>query len=581
MTEKETEKEITIYKNCQILTMDPSDTIADSMAIFDGKIFSIGNNDKITSDMLEFIDDRNKNLKENNTQNPIKIIDLNGNCVVPGFIDVHMHPGILVYFRTQLDLSKVHSYTELETVIKKYSQTRKENEWIMGFDLMEDLFTDPSERRFPDRRILDKFCQDKPVVILRHDGHICTCNTIAMKIAFEKAGMCLSNVKLPDGILGEVRLDKSGDPSGIFTENATSMVLTSVPIPSMDRLKEAAEDALNELAGYGLTTCGGIVQTGDIGPAGAMGSFEFSLIEMIFKDLNVKQDFVFYFIADSPKKFKRITKTIEKLSKEKDQFTVGGLKLFIDGSFGARSACMFEPYFDDNTKSGFLVNDPKKIVELAKEMYELGFQTICHAIGDKGCRVLVDAFADAISQIEKTQSISSNQEKIKTKPRFRIEHASQLTDEIIRDIAKYGIIIAAQPAFINSEYTWLERRMGPNRIKFTYPYRSILDAGIVLAGASDCPIEIANVIQALQACVTRKGFVPEQCISIKEALQMFTINAAYAINQEKIKGSLEKGKYADFVILDKNPFKVSINDIYKIKILKTFRRNNLIFNTGK
>lgn len=559
-------KEITIYSNCQILTMDPTESIASSMAVFEGKIISVGNDDKVASDILEFIEE-NKGLSY---QIPIKRVNLNGKFVVPGFIDAHMHPGIFVYFKTQLDLSKIRSYSELEDVIKRYRLSRKENEWIVGFDLMEDLFTNPQERYFPDLHILDKCCDDLPLVILRHDAHICSCNTKALNIAFEKAGIDFNNPKLPEGLQGEIKLDQKGKPLGIFTENATSIVITPVPIPSLERLKEAAEIAFNELSAFGLTTCGGIIQTGEIGPAGSMGSFELSLIEMIFKEVNVKQDFVFYFISDSTKRFKRIIKTIEKLSKEKDQYIVGGLKLFIDGSFGARSAALFEPYSDDPSTSGFLVNDPKKITELAIEAHEMGLQTICHAIGDRGCRVLVDAFRDAIEHIEK-ESKSSN------KPRFRIEHGSQLSFEIIKDIANLGIIIASQPAFINSEYTWLERRMGKDRIKFTYPFKSIIDSNIVLAGASDCPIESANVIDALQACVTRKGFVPEQAISVNDAIKLFTINAAIALNQEKIKGSIEKDKYADFVVLSDNPLTIPKEDIHKIQVLRTYRRNKLIF----
>lgn len=566
MSENTEGKEITVYSNCQIITMDPIDTIPSSMAVFDGKIISVGNDEKIASDILNFIE------SQNNTANqiPIKRVDLKGKIVVPGFIDAHMHPGILVYFRTQLDLSKIRSYAELESSIKKYRLTRKENEWIVGFDLMEDLFTDPSEHIFPNRHMLDKCCEDLPMVVLRHDAHICVCNTKALKIAFEKAGIDFNNPRLPEGLQGELKIDDTGAPLGIFTENATSIALTPVPIPSLERLKEAAESAFNELSSYGLTTCGGIIQTGEVGPAGSMGSFELSLIEMIFKEVNVKQDFVFYFIADSAKKFKRIIKTIEKLSKEKDQYVVGGLKLFIDGSFGARSACLFEPYYDDPSTSGFLVNDPKKITELAIETHELGLQTICHAIGDKGCRVLVDSYKEAIEHIEK-------ESKLPHKPRFRIEHGSQLTNDIIKDIAKYGIIIASQPAFINSEYTWLEHRMGPERIKLTYPFKSILDANIVLAGASDCPIESANVIEGIQACVTRKGFVPEQAISVKDALKLFTINAAFALNQEKIKGSLEKDKYADFVVLSENPLTIPKDKIQDIQVIRTYHRNKLIY----
>ena len=284
----------------------------------------------------------------------------------------------------------------------------------------------------------------------------------------------------------------------------------------------------------------------------------------------IKQDLVCYFITDRPKKLNRIQKSFLKLNKEEDQFVVGGLKIFADGSFGAHTAYMFEP-FSDSLKNGFMVNEKEVLYRIFKETNDLGFQIACHAIGDKANRTVVDIYLDMFNK-------SLEKDKIeKADLRHRIEHASLITKDTLKDAAKLGIIIATQPLFINTEYKWLENRLGPERIKYVYPFKSIIDSGTIIAGASDAPVESPNVLKAIQVAVTRNGFVPEQSITVNEALKMFTYNAAYALKQENIKGSLEKGKLADFVILDQDIRRVPFEKIENIRILATYHRGEKIY----
>jgi predicted amidohydrolase YtcJ len=212
-----------------------------------------------------------------------------------------------------------------------------------------------------------------------------------------------------------------------------------------------------------------------------------------------------------------------------------------------------------------MVTSREKLYKIFKEAYDLGYQLACHAIGDKANDIIVGIF-------KKIQSES------KDKNRVRIEHASLINDDTLVEAAKHGIIIVSQPLFINSEYTWLEERLGSKRIKHVYPFRSIIDSGILLAGASDAPIETPDVLRAIYVAVTRNEFVPEQSISVYEGLKMFTYNAAYALGQEDVKGSLEKGKLADFVVLNQDPTSISLEDITKTKILKTYHRGKEIFS---
>jgi len=198
-------------------------------------------------------------------------------------------------------------------------------------------------------------------------------------------------------------------------------------------------------------------------------------------------------------------------------------------------------------------------------VHENGFQIGIHAIGDKGNRIIVNLYKKLLDEFPKENH------------RHRIEHASLLTEDVIKDIKKYNIIVACQPPFINSEYTWLEKRLGKKRCKYTYPFKSIIDSGVIMASSSDSPIEDPDIIMGLHALVTRNGFVPEQCISMEEALKTYTINGAYAAFEENIKGSIVVGKFADFVILDRNPLEISKEEIKEIIILETIIRGKTVY----
>ncbi len=537
---------IQIFYNCSILCIDKKNTIAEAMAISEGKILAVGTFNDVQAKF--------------HGETPTKI-DMKGDCIVPGFIDTHMHPGMYIYFKTQLDVSGVKSFSAITSVLQTEDKKRNEGEWILGVDLMEDLFEDPAERHFPTRWDLDRASSTRPIVVIRHDGHICGANSAALKI------MGIDRAKAADFKTGtgEIRVDAAGEPTGVFTEGATSFPLANVPMPSMDRLKEAGGVFSRELAAFGITTVGGVFQLGAEGIAGEAGAVEMALMELLIKENVIAQDIAFYMVTDKPKQLKRVDRTLQKLSGNSGRFVLGGIKLYSDGSFGARTAAMFEPYSDSLTgELGFMVKDRPTLLALAKETLALGYQVITHAIGDKANRSVVDIYKEMLAG--------------STSPhRCRIEHASTLTPDTMADAARLGIIISSQPAFINSEFTWLERRLGPNRVKQTYAFKSIIDAGIVLAGASDAPVESASVLKALQACITRHGLVKEECIGVMDALRLFTWNAAYALNQEKSKGSIEAGKIADFVVLDKDPAKVPADAIEKVKVLATYQRGKKIY----
>ena len=214
---------------------------------------------------------------------------------------------------------------------------------------------------------------------------------------------------------------------------------------------------------------------------------------------------------------------------------------------------------------GFSLVREESMFRRMKTLHKNGFQIGIHAIGDKGNRLLVDLYRRLLEEVPKENH------------RHRIEHGSLLTEDVIKDIKKLNLIVASQPPFINSEYTWLEKRLGKERCKYVYPFKSLIDAGIILSSGSDSPIEDPDIIQGLHALVTRNGFFPEQCITMEEALKTYTINGAYAAFEENIKGSIEVGKLADLVILDKNPLDVNKEDIKTIQVLETIIRGRVVY----
>ncbi|MBD3186443.1 amidohydrolase family protein [Candidatus Bathyarchaeota archaeon] len=538
-----------VFTGCKIITMDDKRTIGNAIAVQDDKIISVGSENDIE-----------KMVRDYRESTGCKVVHhpQDGNrCIMPGFIDTHLHPGLCIYFKLQVNLSGVRSQEELKKVLQEAASTRKGDEWILGVDLMEDNFVDPAERFFPTRKELD-LAGDNPIVVMRHDGHICSVNTAA-----------LQHMNITDKILekfsdgsGEIRMNAFGEFTGVLTEEATSIALNHVPFPGIAKVKDAGNAFSKELASFGITTAGGMVQLGNEGIAGKAGAIEVPLMIALASEGIFNQDFVFYLVTSKPKKIPRQARAFKKLNKPDGQFTVGGIKLYADGSFGASTACMHEPFSDSKDGvSGFMVKDIDTLRALFKDVDELGFQVAIHAIGDKANRLVVDAF-DGIATPAK---------------RHRIEHASILTDDTMADIARLGLVVSCQPAFIHSEHHWLEKRLGKERLQRTYAFKSMLDAGIMIGGASDAPVESANVMRAIEACVTRDGMVLAECIPVMDALAFFTIDAARVLRQEGWKGSLEPGKQADFVILEKDPTATPSSEIGKIKVLATYHRGKCTF----
>lgn len=535
MIEKNIERKI--FFGGPIITINDKQPIVEAVGVIGEIINFVGS--------LEYV--------KNRMENDYILVNLNGSTLLPGFIDCHLHPIIFAFYLLNPDLTNVNSLEELKQLLKNASEAKGDDDLVVGFNLKEENFDKPI---LPTKWDLDEACSTKPIFIMRYDGHIGIANTKALELV----GITRDSIA-PEG--GEIRKNDKGDLTGVISENALELILSKISVPGPQEIKGAAEQAFMILAKKGLTSLHGVISTDTKGEFGGAAAVEMSIYKSLL-DI-IPQNWYTLINTDKPKKLIRLKKPpLDDYSKE-SKFKINCLKLYLDGSFGAKTACMHEPFSDAPDMCGFCVIDEDEIYEKMKIAHNNGFQICIHAIGDKGNRIVVDLYIRLLEEFPRENH------------RHRIEHASMLTQDVIQDMKKYGIIASCQPPFLNSEYKWLEKRLGKERLKYTYPFKSIIDAGVILASGSDCPIEDPSPLLGLHALITRNGLVIEECISVEEALKTYTLNAAYAAFEEDVKGSIEVGKLADLVILNKNPMEIPKEEIKEIKVLETIIRGKTVF----
>jgi predicted amidohydrolase YtcJ len=481
------------------------------------------------------------------------VVFLDGKTLLPGFIDCHLHPVEKVFFLLHPDLSEVKNVDELTEILRRASVDKGVDDLILGFNFCEEIFDPPT---LPTRWDLDKASSDKPIFIVRYDGHIGVANSRALEVA----GID-ENTKPPDG--GEIRKNDRGELTGVISEKARDLILSKISLPNAEEINVAAEKTFRLFASKGLTSLQGVLSADKSGEFGDTGAFELP----IFKTIQDKilQNFYILLNTGKPEKLTSLKNPPLHDLKMDGKFKLGCLKLYFDGTLGAKTALMSEPFSDAPNMRGFCVISEKEIYERMKAAHINGFQIGIHTIGDKANKIVINLYKKLLNEYPRENH------------RHRIEHASILTKDVIEDMKEYGVIASCQPPFINSEHTWLEKRLGKERCKYTYPFKSIIEAGIVLVSGSDCPIEDSSPILGLHALVTRNGFIPEECISIEEALKTYTIKAAYSCFEENIKGSIEVGKLADLVILDKNPLEIPSDQIKNLQVLETIIRGKSVY----
>ncbi len=524
-----------------------------SIAYINGKIYTM----KSEGDMIEaFVVKDGKFLYCGSTEEAKKLadecVDLNGAPVVPGLIDTHQHLYFYAECLTKLALEHVRSMKELKEVIRDYAKTLPESAWVYGFGFDNELFTDTIH--MPTKEDLDEACPDHPVLIGRSCMHFFSANSLALKLA----GIDRS---FHPAVAGNVLYGEDGEPNGVVCDAGSAPLTALIPdaMATMEDRMNAVERAIRENNSHGLT---GIH---------AIEGKHLKLME--YTD-------VYQHLAKAGRLTARIYMGLNDLPNGSvttglgdEMVKYGFYKLFIDGNFGGRTAAMIEPYADDPTTNGITNWTQAQLNAMVQEAYDRDIQVGVHVIGDRAAAMLTEAIEHVYYPNPKPD------------PRFRMIHMNVVNEDILARLKKLPVILDVQPMFIHTDMPWMLVRMGEERCRYVNMFRRMEDEGLILSGGSDAPGTPHDPMEGIYCAVTRKdmngkpegGWHPEQCVSVYEAMNWYTKNAAYASFEEDIKGTIEEGKLADFVLLDADVFTVDHEAIKNIKVEKTYLGGKVVY----
>jgi len=479
------------------------------------------------------------------------IIDGEGKTLLPGIIDAHGHLSSLGFTLLQIDLRDTTSATQAALAIADYAEKKPYLEWIRGRGWNQVLWPG---KQFPDAKILDELVPNRPIWLERIDGHAGWANSKALELA----GIHADTISPPGG---EILRNANGRPTGILIDNAMNLVSQVIPPPTEEELSAAVSAATEHLLSLGITS------THDAGISAMEHRFYSSLASA--DELGVR---LYAMISSTDPELSTILAAGPSRD-PKDFYHVRSVKVYTDGALGSRGAAMLAPYSDRPDHSGLLLTTKTQLSYLFEQVISAGFQLAIHAIGDKGNRIALDEIEEAYRKVGGAEL------------RHRIEHAQVVALEDIPRFKALNVIPSMQPTHATSDMNMAEDRIGAERLKGAYAWRRFIDQGSILVSGSDYPIELANPFHGIHAAVTRQdhdnkppqGWIPEQAISREEALRSFTINAAWAGHQENILGGLSEGKWADFIIIDRDIMNIPANELWQIEVDQTWVAGELVY----
>jgi predicted amidohydrolase YtcJ len=486
-------------------------------------------------------------------------LNLGGLTVLPGLTDSHAHLAGIGWRELNFDLTGVESLAALKQRLRDRAAQDKISPWIEGRGWIESRWT-PAE--FPTRTDLDEAVADRPVILERIDGHAILANTLALKLA----RITRDSADPPGGQI--LRDPATGEPTGMLIDNAKALIENFVPPPTRDQLKTALETGANRSVRVGWT---------QLQYAGTTDS-EIELLCRLYAEDKIKLR-VYAAIGGPGPDADRLL-TLGRIHRSCDKrLTVRGIKLYMDGALGSRGAALLVPYSDSPQDRGLLVNQPGEVLRIAKSALRSGVQLQTHAIGDRANRLVLDLYEQAFASVPPS-------ERAVAEPRFRIEHAQVLAPADIPRFAKLGVIASMQTSHAISDMFFAPSRLGPDRIKGAYAWRSLLDAGAIITGGSDAPVEQGDPIIEFYAAVTRRaqdGYAGadwglDQRMTREEALRILTIAPAYAAFQEQERGTIEEGKLADFTVLSADIMQVPDAEILKSRVAMTVIGGEVVFD---
>ncbi len=480
-------------------------------------------------------------------------IDGNGYVLLPGLIDAHGHVLGLGYSLLDVDLVGARSAEEAASRVKEYGAQYPDLPWIRGRGWNQELWQDGA---FPTARYLDAVVSNRPVWLSRVDLHAGWANSVAL----EEAGITADT---PDPHRGKILRDGDGNPTGILIDAAMNLIENIIPQRSEAEDERALEKALQQLREVGLT--------GVSDPGITKSNWElydkFATEGKITTRINAM-------ILGTGADFDTLSVNGPIISKYDDLIALRSVKLFEDGALGSRGAALLEPYSDDPDNPGILFHDQERLNEMVLKAAGKGYQVNIHAIGDRANRTVLNAFDKAYDTFG-DQGL-----------RNRIEHAQIVNPLDIPRFKKLNVIASMQPTHATSDMNMAEQRIGKERMKGAYAGQTFLKQGTVVAGGSDFPVESANPFWGLYAAINRMdhtgnpagGWYPEERLTRLQAFRAFTLDAAYAAHQEKVTGSLESGKWADFILVDTDYFEAPVNQIWKTKVIQTWLAGKKVFD---
>jgi predicted amidohydrolase YtcJ len=526
-----------IVVNGRVYTVDDSRPMVSAFAVQNGRIVFAGSDREVRA------------LAGSRT----RVVDAGGGTVVPGMVDAHAHLlGLGVSLRN-VALAGSKTYEEVIARVVERAKTAKPGEWILGRGWDQNLWP---EKKFPTHEALTRALPNNPVVLTRIDGHAILANAMAMSAAKVTAA-----TRDPEG--GRIERLADGSPAGVFVDNAESLIGRAVPGSTTAQTREAILAAVAEANKWGLVgihDAGESQRTIDIFESLARaGKFNLRNYVMVSGD---SADVAHYF-AVGPRS-----------ALYDGHIWVRAIKLYSDGALGSRGAALLAPYSDDHGNTGLLVTPPAELQRIATGALRRGFQVAVHAIGDRGNRVVLDAYDAALKAVPTADH------------RFRVEHAQVISPQDIPRFATLGVIPSMQASHQTSDMRWAESRVGPERIKGAYAWRSLLNTGVIIPNGSDFPVEEVNPLISFHSAVSRQdasnwppgGWYPDQIMTREEALKAMTIWPAYAGFQEKVMGSITPGKYADFVILDRDIMTVPASEILATRVMSTWIGGKAVYS---
>ncbi len=484
-----------------------------------------------------------------------KVIDGHNKTLIPGLIDAHGHVVGLGYNQLNLDVRGTQSVTDMAQAVNTYAKAHPQLSWIKGRGWNQELW---ANKQYPTAKDLDEHVADKPVWLRRVDGHA----GVANKKALALAGIGKETLD-PNG--GKIERYSNGEPTGVLIDNAMNLLEDKIPAPTKAEDQAALDLAMTHMLSLGLTSvhdAGIKYSTYNLYKENmGKGSLDVRIYGMINAvDPNLQQVLKAGYISD-----------------DSDMLSIRSVKLWVDGALGSRGAALIKPYSDAPTEKGLVLINPEQMALLFNRVLGSGFQLNVHAIGDKGNQVVLNQFEQSFKQVG-GQSL-----------RNRIEHAQVVALEDIPRFKQLKVIPSMQQTHATSDMNMAETRVGPQRIKGSYAWRKFLDQGSKIAGGSDFPVELANPFYGIHAAVTRQdrqnqpkgGWYSSEAMTLEEALTSFTIDAAYAAHQENMLGSLEPGKWADFILLDRNIFTIAPEQLWQTQVLQTFVAGELKYAKDK